>query len=238
MENISRFIALSDHWLARFGRRIYCKVLSFSVPTPRLIAWSFLQVVLTLRSVYYFIARTLFCEPFFKAYCTEYGKNLHTGVYLHWVKGPGKIIVGDNVTVDGKCSFLFALRYSDAPTLMLGDGTGIGHNCSFTIGKQITIGRHCRIASGVSMFDTPGHPSDPEARLAGLPARTEEVVPISIGNNVWIGSRSIIYPGVTVGDGSVVAMGSVVMSNVAPNVLVAGNPARQVRSLARVTVSS
>jgi acetyltransferase-like isoleucine patch superfamily enzyme len=121
---------------------------------------------------------------------------------------------------------------------MLGDGTGIGHNCSFTIGKQITIGRHCRIASGVSMFDTPGHPSDPEARLAGLPARTEEVVPISIGNNVWIGSRSIIYPGVTVGDGSVVAMGSVVMSNVAPNVLVAGNPARQVRSLARVTVSS
>jgi maltose O-acetyltransferase len=57
------------------------------------------------------------------------------------------------------------------------------------------------------------------------------VRPISIGDNVWIGSSSIIFPGVTIGDNSVVAMGAVVMNSVPPNVVVAGNPARQIASV-------
>jgi acetyltransferase-like isoleucine patch superfamily enzyme len=52
-----------------------------------------------------------------------------------------------------------------------------------------------------------------------------------IGDNVWVGTGSVIFPGVTIGDGSIVAMGSIVMSNVDANTLVAGNPARKVRSL-------
>ncbi|MCE5308237.1 MAG: hypothetical protein LLG20_11410 [Acidobacteriales bacterium] len=117
--------------------------------------------------------------------------------------------------------------------MIIGDHTGLGHNVSCVIGKQITIGNHCRIAGGTQMFDTPGHPSDPGRRLAGKPADSDEVRPISIGNNVWIGTGAIIYPGVTIGDNSIVSMGSVVMSDVPANTLVAGNPARQVRSLAR-----
>jgi acetyltransferase-like isoleucine patch superfamily enzyme len=69
--------------------------------------------------------------------------------------------------------------------------------------------------------------------LFGMPAADEDVRPIAIGNNVWIGHRATVFPGVSIGDGSVVAMGAVVMSNVPPNTLVAGNPARQVRSLQR-----
>jgi acetyltransferase-like isoleucine patch superfamily enzyme len=237
METLYRFVALSDHWLARFTRRGYRAVRSFRAPAPRLITRPALYLVLGVREVYYFVARTCFCEPLFKAYCTQYGSNLRTGVFLHWVQGRGKIIIGDDVTIDGKCSFAFAVRYSESPSLIIGDGTGIGHNCSFTVGKQITIGRNCRIASDVHMFDSPGHPADPAARLAGLPAPVEEVRPVSIGDNVWVGSRATIYPGVSIGDGSVVAMGSVVMSNVPPDTVVAGNPARQIRSLARAVIA-
>jgi acetyltransferase-like isoleucine patch superfamily enzyme len=59
----------------------------------------------------------------------------------------------------------------------------------------------------------------------------EDVRPVVIEDDVWIGQRAVILPGVTIGRGSVVAIGSVVMTSVPPNVLVAGNPARQVRAI-------
>jgi acetyltransferase-like isoleucine patch superfamily enzyme len=152
-------------------------------------------------------------------------------VFLHWVQGRGNLILGDHVLIDGKCSFAFAARFSEKPTLRIGDNTGIGHQCSFTVGKEISIGRDCRIATDVMIFDSPGHPADPAARLAGLPTDPDEVRPVFIEDNVWIGRRAIIMPGVTIGHGSVVASGAVVMTNVPPNTLVAGNPARQIRKV-------
>ncbi len=225
-------IALSDHWFPRLLRRSRHVVKNFSVPAPRALMLPLVSGFVMVRSAYYFVARVFFCEPFFKAYCTKYGKGLHTGVFLHWIQGRGQLIVGDNVTVDGKCSFSFAARYSDRPTLVIGDNTGIGHNSTFNIGERITIGRNCRIASGVLIFDAPGHPLDPATRLEGRPATKEEVKPVVIEDNVWIGSDAMIMPGITIGQGSVVAAGSIVMNSVPSNVLVAGNPARQVRTLA------
>jgi acetyltransferase-like isoleucine patch superfamily enzyme len=205
--------------------------LNFSLPAPRVLILPALTAFVGLRSAYYFLVRVLLCEPMFKAYCTEYGRNVHTGVFVHWVQGPGEIVVGNDVTVDGKCSFLFASRYAKRARISIGDGSGIGHACSFTVGREIKIGRNTRIADRVTMFDSPGHPADPLARLAGKPASSEAVRPISIGDNVWIGSGAFIFPGVTIANGAVVAASAVVMTDVPPNVLVAGNPARQTKSV-------
>lgn len=226
-----RTLALSNHWLPRFLRASRRWVRNFGIPAPRVLTIPFVTVFLAVRSTYYFVARVFFCEPFFKAHCTSYGRNLHTGVFFHWIYGRGALIVGNDVLIDGRCNFTFAARFSDQPTLMIGDNTGIGHGCSFIIGKKISIGNHCRIAGQVWAFDSPGHPADPVARMAGLPATDDEVKPIVIEDNVWIGERVIIMPGVTIGQGSVVASGSVVMMNVPPNTLLAGNPARQLRKL-------
>jgi len=136
-------------------------------------------------------------------------------------------MVGDDVLIDGRCTFKFAARYVSAPRLVIGDRTGIGHGCSFTVGKQIEIGSYCRIASGVSMFDSPGHAMDPESRRAGMPATDAEVKPIKLGSNVWVGKNSTIFPGVLIGDNSVVASDSVVMNDVPANTIVGGNPARK-----------
>jgi acetyltransferase-like isoleucine patch superfamily enzyme len=227
-----RTAALSDHWLPRLLRGCRQEVRDFEIPpVPKVLAAPLLALFLALRSIYYFLLRVLLCEPFFKANCARYGQGVHTDVFFHWIQGRGELIVGDNVLIDGKCSFSFAARFSEHPTLIIGDNTGIGHACSFTIGKKIVIGRHCRIAGQVWIFDSPGHPADPIARMAGSPVADDEVRPVLIEDNVWIGSGAIIMPGVTIGQGSIVAAGAVVMVSVPPNTMVAGNPARQLRRL-------
>ncbi len=231
MSNWYRYLATSDDWKARAVRRVHRGLTSFSVPAPRLITVPILTVVVGIRTAYYFVMRVLVCEPLFKAYCTSYGKNLHTGVFLHWVQGKGDIILGDNVTLGGRSNIFFAARFCERPVLRIGDHSGFGHECAFSIGKEIRIGRHCRFASNIAVFDSSGHPSDPVARMNGNPPDPDDVRPVIIGDNVWVGTSSIIYPGVTIGDNSIVSAGSVVMSNVPANTVVAGNPARMVRTL-------
>ncbi len=233
MVNAYRFLAVSNHPVARFGRKVYWAITRFSAPAPRPLVKPLLWAFLAARCVYYSLLRIFVCEPLFKAYCTRYGRDLHTGVYIHWVMGKGDLILGDHVTVDGKCSFIFSSRFTERPTLKIGDHSHIGHECSFTVCNRIAIGRRCLIAVGVIMFDSSGHPTDPAARLAYLPPKPEEVRPIEIGDNVWIGMRSMIHPGVKIGEGSIVAASSVVRADVLPYTIVAGNPARKVADLPR-----
>jgi amino acid adenylation domain-containing protein len=228
-----RFLALSDHALARGARRIYWGLRTLSLPAPRVLVAPLRWAFIALRSVYFFLWRVFFCEPIFKSYCLHYGRRLHTGYFIHWVQGNGDIVIGDDVAIDGKCSFTFAARFTEHPTLSIGNRTGIGHNCMFTVGKQIRIGNQCRIASDVWMFDSGGHSLDPDARSLNIPLDSEAVRPIEIGDNVWIGRRSVIFPGVTIGEGSVVAACSVVMSSVPPYSLVSGHPAKVVGELER-----
>lgn len=231
MPSLYRFLATADHPIARAARAVYRAIVNFSLPAPRVVFLPILWLILSVRSSYYVLARVLVCEPMLKMYCSRYGKRLHTGVYLPFIMGRGDIVIGDDVLIGGKLDITFALRFAERPALHIGDRTGLGHLCSFSIAKRVTIGTDCRIAQGVWIFDSSGHPSDPEKRLASLPPSDADVSPVDIGNNVWIGTDSIIGPGVTIGDGAVVAAASVVLTSVPANTVVMGNPARRIASL-------
>jgi acetyltransferase-like isoleucine patch superfamily enzyme len=82
------------------------------------------------------------------------------------------------------------------------------------------------IGPNVSII-TSGHPVEPSQRRNGVIAK-----PIVIERNVWIAAGATIIGGVTVGENSVVAAGSVVTKSAPPNTLVGGNPARVIRSIA------
>jgi acetyltransferase-like isoleucine patch superfamily enzyme len=82
-------------------------------------------------------------------------------------------------------------------------------------------------------MDSPGHPLDPAARLAKLPPTPDQIREIVIGDNAWLGTDVMILPGVTVGEGSVVAAGAVVTQDVPPYTLAGGIPARALRALSR-----
>jgi len=223
--NLRRRLATSNHWLARFAKRANRAWRRFSIPAPRAVFLPILMAFLLVRNLYYFFLRVFINEPLFKAYCTKYGRHVHTGTYLHWIQGSGAIVLGDNVTIDGRCVITFAARFIDRPTLTVGNKSGISHNCTFVVGKAITIGSHCRIATGVQMFDSNGHPTEVQARTRGDAPSADDVHPITIGDHVWIGRNAIIGPGVTIGEGAVVAAGAVVLTDVPPYTIVGGNPA-------------
>jgi acetyltransferase-like isoleucine patch superfamily enzyme len=106
--------------------------------------------------------------------------------------------------------------------------------------EKIEIGSHCLISWNVGIADCDFHPLEPAQRLIDAQAlapyfkdRPErpklKTAAVKIGDNVWIGMNAVILKGVTVGENSVVAAGSVVTKSVEPNTVVAGNPAAVVK---------
>lgn len=108
----------------------------------------------------------------------------------------------------------------------IGENTFINTNCVFLDEAPITIGDRVNIAPGVQLT-TADHPREPELRLQGI----EFSRPISIEDGVWIGAGAIVCPGVSVGEGAIVGAGSVVIRDVPPRVMAAGNPCRVIREL-------
>jgi len=107
----------------------------------------------------------------------------------------------------------------------------INQNCTLYDLGGIDIGDDVMIGPNVSLI-TSGHPLDPAERRASGVAK-----PIVIGSNVWIAAGATVIGGVTIGENSVVAAGSVVTRDVPANSLVGGNPARVVRSLTETSNS-
>jgi acetyltransferase-like isoleucine patch superfamily enzyme len=112
------------------------------------------------------------------------------------------------------------------PDISVGRNVFVNQNCTFYDLGGLDITDDVMIGPNVSLI-TSGHPIEPSQRRASVIAK-----PIVIERNVWIGAGATVIGGVTVGENSVVAAGSVVTRDVPPNTLVGGNPARVIRSIA------
>ena len=113
-----------------------------------------------------------------------------------------------------------------------GCNTSVGKNfycnydCVFLDCGRITIGDNVMLGPKVALYAV-NHPIDPVVRSYGQ----DFPVPITIGNNVWIGGSSVICPGATIGDNTVIGAGSVVTGRIPSNVVAAGNPCRVIRPI-------
>ena len=120
---------------------------------------------------------------------------------------------------------VFPPFYTDfGKNITVGKNVFINACCHFQDQGGITLGDNCLVGHNV-VFATLNHGFAPEERQSMLPA------PIVVGCNVWIGSNSTILQGVTIGDNSIIAAGSVVTKDVPANAIVAGVPARFIRSI-------
>lgn len=102
-----------------------------------------------------------------------------------FIEPPFFVDYGCNISIGKGFYGNFNITFLDCTMIKIGDGVMVGPGACFT---------------------TATHPTDPAERAAGI----EFATPIIIGNNVWIGANAVILPGVTIGDGVVIAAGSVI----------------------------
>ncbi|MEH7417359.1 sugar O-acetyltransferase [Neobacillus drentensis] len=109
--------------------------------------------------------------------------------------------------------------------IRVGDNFYAGYNCTILDMAEVRIGDNCMIGPNVGLY-TAGHSIEPKDRN-----KSGYAIPITIGNDVWIGGSCVILPGITIGDNSIIAAGSVVTRDVHSNSIVAGNPASILKNI-------
>ncbi len=122
------------------------------------------------------------------------------------IRPPLRVDYGSNIRIGARSFANFGLVALDVAPIVIGDDVQIGTNVQLL---------------------TPTHPVDPELRRA----KWEAAEPITIGDNVWLGSGAIVLAGVTIGENTVVGAGAVVTRDLPANVVAVGNPARVIRTI-------
>jgi maltose O-acetyltransferase len=109
--------------------------------------------------------------------------------------------------------------------ISIGDNSGFGRDSYISAEDRVEIGKDVMIGPQLYIYT-----SNHETKL-GIPMIRQSVKtsPVTIGNDVWIGARVTILPGVNIGDGAVIAAGAVVTKHVAPYTIVGGVPARKIK---------
>jgi acetyltransferase-like isoleucine patch superfamily enzyme len=108
-------------------------------------------------------------------------------------------------------------------SLVLGERVFINTGATVVANHSIVVGDGCLIGDLVAIFDSDHHAMEPSRPIRSAPVR--------LGTNVWVGRSATILPGVTIGDHAVIAAGSVVTDDVPARTLMAGVPARPIRTL-------
>ncbi|OYX43666.1 MAG: maltose acetyltransferase [Rhodobacterales bacterium 32-67-9] len=130
-------------------------------------------------------------------------------------------MLSDLVTIGRDCWIEAPFHCSYGINLTLGDRVYLNAGCVVLDSAPVRIGAGSMLGPGVHIYCADHH-RDAEKRRAGI----ERALPVTVGADVWIGGGAILLPGVTVGDGAIIAAGAVVSRDVAAGSRVAGIPAR------------
>jgi acetyltransferase-like isoleucine patch superfamily enzyme len=162
----------------------------------------------------------------------------HTARVLNVRKVREAIQVGKSSMILGEL-----LTFAHAGSIEIGDHCYVGENSRIWSADKIQIGNRVLISHNVNIHDTDGHPINPQARHkhfleittrghpeinVGIPAAS-----IAIGDDVWVGFNATILKGVSIGEGAIIGACSVVTKDVLPYTIVAGNPAKLIKSIDR-----
>ena len=166
--------------------------------------------------------------------------NLHIGK-IGMLHCPQYITIGDG-TYFGDWIYLTAwdsykcIVNGKETTQKLNPSLVIGKNCSFgafnhiTCTNKVTIGDNCLTGKWITITDNSHGMTDYDSlHLPPILRPIHSKGHVTIGNNVWIGDKATILPGVTIGDGAVIAANAVVTKDVPEYCVVAGNPAKLIK---------
>ena len=214
----------------RLARDIYKKTVTFNVPVNSMsgtVYNSLYRAHTVSQEAWELLRAKLLYEPMVRARFHRVGKRLQVG-RLPYIKGHPKITLGDDVYL-GASVTIETGRFVDEPELAIGNHVTIASDVYIMVSKRVTIGDHVSIARGVEISDGDGHHTDLEKRMRDEPLTEDDLAPVTIEDHVWLGRGVRVLKGVTIGRGAIIAAGSVVASDVAPEAMAMGVPARTVR---------
>jgi acetyltransferase-like isoleucine patch superfamily enzyme len=198
-------------------------------PVHRALAWEYRTRSFALSE----LARILYYQPMFEAQCARVGQGVRMEV-VPTSKQPAvanvHLVLGDRVRLSARTTFSGARNAPVKARIEVGDDTYVGHGVVLRAGLGMRIGKHVLVASNALLSSDPGHPMDAAARRTE-PAPAGSLGHLVIEDDVWIAYGAAVLGSVRVGRGSVVAAHAVVTKDVPPYSVVAGNPARVVRTL-------
>ncbi len=140
------------------------------------------------------------------------------------VENRGTLWIGDRVRI--RSTVVKTELIVDGGKLEICEGAYINYGCSIAARHLVRIGPNARIGTYVMIIDNNYHRLEPERR-----DETPESAPVILEENVWLGGRVIVLPGVTIGAGSAVGAGSVVTRDIPPRSLAVGVPAKVIKDL-------
>ncbi|MBX3330264.1 MAG: acyltransferase [Nitrospira sp.] len=208
-----------------FLYRCLTTVRSSSMPSIKWIHLPLYHLDQSVRRTARWLIGILWHAPLFKARCERVGAGLKLPDGMPYLIGSHlRLRLGENVLISR--TTIGASKVFDSPLLEVGNSSTIGYGTTISVAKQVTIGNSVLIGPCCTIMDSDDHPIDPVRRVMREPVNAEDVKPVTIGNNVWIGAYCTILKGVTIGDNSIISAHSVIVRDVLPNCIYAGNPAR------------
>jgi len=198
------------------------------MPVPSSIGKALYAERVIRHAVIYWFLNKFYYEPMLRSKCTRVGINLRTDGDIPLIFGSGRVLIGDNIRIGNRGAWILSPNLFDCPELIIGDNTTINHQVCISVECRVEIGKNCQIAGETNIFDNNSHSIHYQNHRK---MTKDDVAPIKIEDHVWVGMRSMVFKGVTIGMGSVVAAGSVVTRSVPPMTLVGGNPARIIKEI-------
>jgi len=164
-----------------------------------------------------------------------HGRCRFYGIARFYKTEDGKIILGDNFSCNtgelgpgiaqNECKFI-----AERGSIIIGKNVGISSSIIFSQ-KNITIEDNVAIGAGCMIFDTNFHSLDPKIRGTKNDLINAKNASVRICKHAFIGARSIVTKGVTIGENSIIAAGSVVVKDIPANQVWGGNPAKFLKNI-------
>lgn len=181
----------------------------------------YIILVFKIRKLFYSII-SFFRKKYWQFCGVTIGDNTYVDSFT--VTWPHRLTIGSNCLLESGIYFKIDGVYHSNKAIEIGNNVFVGRNCEFNIKESISIGDYTMIASGCKFVDF----DHGKGLFTEIGLQNAEVDPIRIGRDVWLGFNVIILKGVLIGDGAVVAAGSVVKCNIPSNEIWGGIPARKI----------
>lgn len=228
---LKKWVKHSPQPIARLLRGSYRAMRAFELPRIPMLYRPIDLLHRGLKDVWGWFWRVFYWTPLFKSRLMANAPRLYLYGGIPVTTGPLHMRFGRDCRLSAQTTISGRWAGTVIPQLTVGDNVGIGWMTTIAVGTRVILGDNVRIAGRAYLAGYPGHPLNAQDRAAGKPDTEDQIGEIILERDVWLGTGVSVMAGVTIGQGAIVAAGSVVTRDLPANVLAGGVPARVIRHL-------